>query len=108
MIVDPSEQSKQDVREIALYLLKENPPIAFRFLEAIEQTYAMLSEFPDLGHAAFFDFVDGLETLTVKDFKHYQIFYRILAGVIRIDRVADGRRNLPKLFAYLAEEGGDV
>ncbi len=103
MIVDPSEQSKQDVREIALYLLKENPPVAFRFLDAIEEMYTTLGEFPDMGHPPLFDFVPHLETLTVKGFKHYHIFYRVLENVIRIDRVADGRRDLPKVFEYLGE-----
>ncbi len=105
MIVDPSEQSKEDVREIALYLLGENPPVALRFLDAIEETFSTLGEYPDMGHPPLFDFVENLETLTVKGFKHYHIFYRVLENVIRIDRVADGRQDLPKMFEYMGEEG---
>ncbi len=108
MIVDPSEQSKRDIRAIALYLSDENPPVAFRFLDAIEETFSTLSLFPEVGHIPLFDTTSGLRVLSVKGFKHFYIFYRLLDDVIRIDRVADGRRDLPTLFAYLDESGEEL
>ena len=104
MTVHPSEKSKQDVREIALYIAQENRSAALRFLDCVEETYSLLVEFPDIGHTPVFDFVEGLKTVLVKNFKHYHVFYRVTDQVIRIERVADGRRHLPLLFQYL---GGD-
>ena len=101
MRVDPSEQSKQDVRKIALYIAQDSQTAALRFLDAIEETYTAVGEFPDIGHTPFFDFVEGLQTILVKGFKHHQIFYRVLEDRVRIERVADGRRDLPELFKYL-------
>ena len=108
MIVHPSEKSKQDVREIALYIAQENRPSALRFLDCVEETYSLLGEFPDIGHTPVFDFVDGLKTVRVKNFKHYHVFYRVVDQAIRIERVADGRRHLPVLFQYLDEDGDDA
>jgi plasmid stabilization system protein ParE len=104
MIVRPSEKSKQDVREIALYIAQEHRSAALRFLDCVEETYSLLGEFPDIGHTPVFDFVEGLKTVLVKNFKHYHVFYRVADQTIRIERVADGRRHLPLLFQYL---GGD-
>lgn len=106
MIVDPSEKSKQDVREITRYIAQENSSAALRFLGCVEETYSILGEFPDIGHTPVFDFVEGLLTVLVKGFKHYRVFYRITNQVIRIERVADGRRHLPVLFEYLDGHGG--
>ena len=105
MIIDPSEQSKIDALEIARYIARTRVTAALRFLENLEATYDMLSEHPAIGHTPIFDFIDGLETLVVKGFKYHQIFYRVLDDVIRIERVADVRRDLPALFAYMSEEG---
>jgi plasmid stabilization system protein ParE len=106
MIVHPSEKSKQDVRGIALYIAQENRSAALRFLDCVEETYSLLGEFPDIGHTPVFDFVDGLKTVLVKNFKRYHVFYRVADQAIRIERVADGRRHLPLLFQYL--DGDDT
>lgn len=103
MIIDPSEQSKQDVRAIAHYLAEENPAVALRFLDALEHTYKTLSDFPDIGHRPLFEIVENLNTLNVKGFKHYHIFYTVIEDIIRIERGADGRRDLPNLMAYMSE-----
>lgn len=103
MILDPSEKSKQDVREIARYIAQDSPSAALRFLDLVEETYSVLSEFPEIGHTPIFDFVEGLKTVLVKGCKHHHVFYRITGNVIRIERVADGRRHLSALFQYLDE-----
>ena len=108
MIVNPGEKSKQDVRKIALYIAQENRSAALRFLDCVEETYSLLGEFPDIGHTPVFDFVEGLKTVLVKNFKHYHVFYRVTDQVIRIERVADGRRHLPLLFQYLGGDGDDT
>lgn len=100
MILDISEQSKQDVREIALYIAEDNRNVAIQFLDQIETTYGLLLDFPDIGHVPIFDFVDGLRTILVKEFKHYHIYYRVSDDTIRIERVANGNRDMPALFEY--------
>jgi len=101
MIIDPSEQSKIDALKIARYIAKDNVTAALRFLDNLDATYDMLAEHPAIGHPPVFDFIANLETLIIKGFKHHQIYYRVLDDIIRIERVADGRRDLPMLFAYL-------
>ena len=101
MIVDPSELSKQDVIEIAQYIAQDNMSAALRFLEGVDETYATLADFPAIGHTPVFDLVDDMKTVLVKGFKHYHVYYRVLDDVIRIDRVADGRRHMPSLFTHL-------
>jgi len=102
MIIDPSEQSKIDALEIARYIAKDNVTAALQFLENLDATYDMLVEHPAIGHTPVFDYIEGLETLVIKGFKHHHIYYRVLDDVIRIERVADGRRDLPILFTYLS------
>ncbi len=102
MTIDPSARSKQDVLEIAQYIAQDSPRAAVRFLDCVEETYDILSAHPTIGHSPVFNFVEGLQTVLIKGFKHYHVFYRVLDDVIRIDRVADGRRDPPSLFAYIA------
>ncbi|MCF6236038.1 MAG: type II toxin-antitoxin system RelE/ParE family toxin [Gammaproteobacteria bacterium] len=98
MLVEPSERSKQDLREISQYIAKESPAAALLFLNCVEETYSLLGEFPEIGHIPLFDHIKGLKTVLVKNFKHHHIFYRIVNDVVRIDRVADGRRHLQTLL----------
>jgi plasmid stabilization system protein ParE len=102
MIIDPSKQSKIDALEIARYVAKDKVTAALQFLDNLDASYDMLAEHPAIEHTPVFDFIEGLETLVIKGFKHHQIYYRVLDDVIRIERVADGRRDLPMLFAYLS------
>lgn len=104
MRVDPSEKSKQDVLEIARYIAADNMDAAMRFLDSVEETYTLLADFPDMGRSPVFDFAEGLQVTLIKGFKHYQVYYRVLEDMIRIERVADSRRHLPALFRYLDGE----
>lgn len=103
MIIDPSEQSKADALELARFIAKDNVSAALRFLEYLDATYDMLCEHPAMGHVPVFDFIEGLETLVIKGFKHHQIYYRVVGEVIRIERVANARMDLPALFAYMGK-----
>lgn len=100
MTVDPSEQSKQDALEIALYIAQNNQSAALRFLDKLEETYELLSDFPEMGHTPYFDFIDGLLTLQVNGFSNHNIFYRVIGDVIRIERVSEMSRSLPNLFKH--------
>ncbi len=100
MIIESSELSKQDVLAIAQYIAQDNVSAALRFLDRVEETYDMIAAHPAIGHTPYFDFVDGLQTVLIKGFKHYHVFYRVRNDVVRIERVADGRRDLPFLFEY--------
>ena len=46
MIVDPSEQSKQDALDIALYRAQDHQNAAIGFLDKLEETYTKLAKFP--------------------------------------------------------------
>ena len=104
MIVDPSEQSKQDALDIALYIAQDNQNTAIQFLDKLEETYTMLAEFPQMGHAPYFDFIEGLQAVAIINFSGYNAFYRVVGDVIYIDRVSHNSRHLPNLFEYLGEQ----
>jgi len=89
MIVYQSSQSKDDVFAIASYIYKDNQTAALPFLDCIEETYTMLGDFLKMGHKPYFDFIEGLLTITVKSFPSYSIFYRVLE---------DHRNTLPSLI----------
>lgn len=71
--------------------------------DALEHTYKTLSDFPDIAHRPLFEFVENQNTLNVKGFKQHYIFYTVIEDIIRIERVADGGRDLPNLMAYMSE-----
>ena len=104
MIVKPSEQSKQDALEVALYIAQDNKNAAMRFLDNLEKTYSMLAEFPHMGHTPYFDFIEGLQTVPILNFAGYNAFYHIVDNVIYIDRVSHNSRHLPNLFKLLEDQ----
>ncbi|MBI4904741.1 MAG: type II toxin-antitoxin system RelE/ParE family toxin [Acidobacteria bacterium] len=95
-------RARLDVLEQFLYLAEEgNVEIAERYLAALEETCALLLEFPnsgtryDSGHAA----LQGMRRFPVRGFDNYVIFYLPRLGGIDVVRVLHGNRDVGKIFA---------
>jgi toxin ParE1/3/4 len=87
-----------DITSIAFYLFeKANPGDAERFLDAVEDTFNHLAEYPV---GTFCDFgPPGMRKWPVKrPFQNYLIHYLTAEDEIRILRVLHGARDIPKLF----------
>ena len=85
-------QANLDLVEIALTLARENPAAAGRWLDRIQEKYAMLARMPLLGHERS-DLAPHLRSLTTG---HYVIFYRPQEDGIQIIRVLHGARDIPR------------
>lgn len=85
-----------DLEHYALYIGRDNPEAAFRFLEAAERTFAVIGTTPFIGPATRFrdKRLRGLRSWRVAGFANYLIFYQVDADCIRIVRVIHGAMNL--------------
>lgn len=89
-----------DAEECAVYLGRDTPDVAFRFLNALEQTISMLAEFSGIGRNREFrnPAHAGLCSFAVTGFRNHLIFFRPLEDGIEVVRVLHGARDLDGLF----------
>lgn len=94
-------KAQEDVLELALYIAKDNPDAALRFIDAVEATCARLAEMPKIGVTRTFKHpaLAGIRMLPTRGFEHYLIFYLPAEGGIDVVRVIHGARDLPALFS---------
>ena len=84
-------------------IARNNPQRAWRFVDAVEETAAMLLEYPKIGSPR--DFADvpirELRMLPVKGFKMYLIYYQPFASGegIEVVRVLHHKRNAQTMLA---------
>lgn len=93
-------KARQDIIESALYLAKDNPDAARRFLEAVEATVATIAAMPGMGAPRAYKHpsLQGLRSLPVRGFDKHLIFYRPLEPGIEIVRVLHGARDLGSIL----------
>jgi len=90
-----SNDAKQDIESIALYIAKNDDPRKARNLVAkLKAEMNNLSMFPERG-----GYPEELLLLEIREVREvyygpYRIFYRIVGRVVQILAVADGRRDL--------------
>jgi toxin ParE1/3/4 len=90
--------AEQDVVELALYIHRNNPRAAERFLQAFDRTIVALADTPGLGTARDCPRTKGLRMWRVRGFEKYLIFYRALTDGIEVVRVLHASRNIEQLF----------
>lgn len=94
-----SPEAEQDLIDIWLYIARDQPGIADRFLERLQRKANKLMDFPDLG-------VGRKELGTfVKSFPvdHYVLFYRSTNHGIELIRVLYESRDVSKVFQFLLD-----
>ena len=81
------------------YLDHAGEEVAEGFLEAFDETVIRLSERPEMGRQRSFRApeLSGMRSFAAgRPFGVHLIFYRAGAGVLSIERVMHGTRNLPR------------
>jgi len=94
-------RAHEDIRELALYIARDNPDAALRFIDAVEATCTRLAEMPKIGAVRTFAHpaLAGIRMLPTRSFENYLIFYLPAADGIDVVRVIHGARDLPTLFS---------
>ena len=91
-----STQADLDLYEIGLYIARDSPAAAHRFLDRIEKEAEKLADFP--GWGTIREDLDPSGTLRGRPVGNYTILYRRIEGGIELVRVVHGARDLPRLF----------
>lgn len=89
-----SPKSRQDLLDIGDYIAKDSRADARRFIASLIEQCHRIGHAP-LGHASREDIAPGLRMAALG---RYVIFFRVLDGTVRIERVLHGARNLPVVF----------
>jgi toxin ParE1/3/4 len=90
-----SPKSRQDLLDIGDYIGKDSRANARRFVSKLIDQCQRIGRAP-LGYVSREDLAPGLRMAALG---HYVIFFRVNDGVIRIERILHGARNLPSVLA---------
>lgn len=96
--------AEEDLFEIGLYIARDSPANAERFVDALEQECQKLADSPFvLGRPC-----DGLHPgLRRHNFKRYALIYRPVPDGVELVGVFHGSRELNSIFALLNERVAD-
>ena len=89
-----SPKSRQDLVDIGDYIAKDSPANTRRFIGKLIDQCKRIGRAP-LGYVSREDLAPGLRMAALD---RYVIFFRVLDGVVRVERVLHGARNLPAVM----------
>ena len=89
-----SPKSRQDLLEIGDYIAKGSRANARRFAGKLMEQCKRVGNAP-MGYAGREDLAPGLRMAALG---RYVIFFRVIDGTVRIERVLHGARNLPAVL----------
>jgi toxin ParE1/3/4 len=89
-----STAAQTDLDDCWLYIARDNPQAADRFLDALEEKFSMLATHPGLGRKCD-ELRPGLQRFPVGT---HVIFYRLRTKHIEIVRVLHGARDIEAVF----------
>ena len=89
-----TEEARQDLDEIWLYIAEDNPSAADGFLDTLYERFVLLAQQPFLGRARL-ELAPHLRSFPVGN---YVIFYRPIDDGVEIARVLRGSRDIDALF----------
>lgn len=101
-VVTFSPKSRQDLLDIGDYIAKDSPTNARRFVAKLMDQCKQIGRAP-LGYVSREDLATGLRMAALG---RYVIFFRILDGMVRVERVLHGARNLPVVMGRVPKGGG--
>lgn len=93
-------EAKIDLLQHFIYIGEENLDTAERFLSAVEDALAKLSEMPGMGPTRAFTKPElrDVRSWPVKGFQNYLIFYRATEKRLEVMRVVHGARDVDRIF----------
>ncbi len=91
-----SEQARDDLQSIVLFIAQDNPPVAESFGCMLMSKLDVLAQFPQLGRVVP---EENDETIREIVFRPYRIIYKVLAEkqIVAIARVWHGARGGPDI-----------
>ena len=95
-----SPKSRQDLLDIGDQIAKDSQANAWRFVGKLMEQCQRIGHAP-LGYAGREDLAPGLRMAALG---RYVIFFRVIDGTVRIERVLHGARNLPAVLSGDSEE----
>ena len=95
-----SPKSRQDLLDIGDHIAKDSPANARRFVARLIEQCMKIGRAP-LGYVGREDLARGLRMAALD---RYVIFFRVLDGAVRIERVLHGARNLPVVLGSKSQD----
>jgi toxin ParE1/3/4 len=89
-----SEESRQDILEIASYIAEDNPKKALEYIDNLQAACLSLKAFPLSGKDRS-DLEMGTRMLV---YKKHLIFYHVVKDQVNIDRFLHSSRDVETLF----------
>ena len=87
-----------EINALADYIAHDNLNAALRFLDAVQKTFNLIAEQPNIGSQryAHFPMMDGLRMKAISNFENHFIFYIERPSYIDILRVLHSARDIPE------------
>ena len=95
-----SEQSRDDLRSIVLFIARDNPRVAETFGYLLMSKVDLLMQFPQLGRVVPEENDEAIREII---FRSYRIIYKVEKEIIAIVRVwhgARGEADIPKELKF--------
>ena len=89
-----------DLEEAWLWLARDSPATADRFVDAVEQTFAQIARQPQIGWERPWRNrkLAGMRSWRVEGFSKYLVFYRMEQDVVAMVAVLHGARSLERIL----------
>ena len=95
-----SPKSRQDLLDIGDHIAKDSGANAWRFVGKLMEQCQRIGTSP-MGYVGREDLAPGLRMAALG---RYVIFFRMIDGKVRIERVPHGARNLPVVLEHDSDE----
>lgn len=95
-----------EIDSLVDYIARENPHAAHRFLDAVQKSFDMISEQPEIGSRryAYLPLLEGLRMWPVSDFEKHLVFYIERPSYIDVLRVLHSSRDIPEALKDDSED----
>ncbi|MBB3059436.1 type II toxin-antitoxin system RelE/ParE family toxin [Microbulbifer rhizosphaerae] len=94
LTLETSPEAEADLLDIWLYIAKDQPTNADRFLDRLQEKALKLAEFPDMGRDRP-ELAKGLKSFPVD---RYNIYYCVIGSALVLVRILPGSRDIDALF----------
>ena len=93
-------KADSDIDSCFWWIHKDNPPVAIKFINAVEQTCDMLAKMPGIGSRHYSDItlMRGIRMISINSFKNYLVFFIEYETHIDIIRLLHGARDIPEVL----------
>jgi len=96
------------IRQSRWYLIeKDAPEVAFRFLDAVEESVEQLLRMPNMGQTKTLrnSALSGLRSWPVEGFEDMRIYYLVQGEILKVVRILHGKRDINRILE--SETAGD-